>query len=283
MLATRSGTLIGLAVLGLALAATPAAAKKQGKVVTVTETASSVGVEQFTPVTATATCPKKRKLVGGGFAAGADREGGLFPVESHASGKRGWVATGLLSGEGDPSFSVHAYCRKGAPKLKQSSATVVLPAGAEEVGPDTPATASCSKPRKAVAGGFEIPPGTNAGGEARPGIVTSSSRSAKRDWSVSAQLIDAVGSTQLTAYVYCSKKKRGETSAAGQINVDETGEVAAPPCSKGTALAGGFQTPPLSGQSFLVPFASLRVGEQWATRAIQGEDGGTLTTYAYCS
>jgi hypothetical protein len=272
-----------VAVLGVAAAAAqPAAAKKPGKVVTVTGTASSVGVDQFGTVTATAKCPTKRRLVGGGFAADADRKGGVVPIESHANGKRGWIASGLKSGEGDPSFETHAYCRKGAPKLKQRSATVVVPGTAGEPGPETAATATCPRKRKAVAGGFAVPPGANASGEIRPGVVTSSLRSAKREWSASAQLVDVAGSTQLTTYVYCSKKKRREASGSGELLNGQLGDVPSPQCSKGTSLAGGFRATPLSDQSFLIAFASLRVGEQWVTRGIQGEDGGTVTTYAYC-
>jgi hypothetical protein len=279
----RSGVLVVVAILGLAaLGAPTAAAKKQGKVVTVTDTASSVGVAQGDQVTATAECPRKRKLVGGGFAAQATADGGLFPVESRASGKRGWTASGLKFGAGDPSFDAYAYCRKGAPKLKQSSTTVIVPGTAGEPGPDTSATASCAKRRKAVAGGFALPPGRAASGEPRPGVVTSSSRSAKRDWTVSGQVVDVAGATQLTAYVYCSRKKRRETTAAGQVDNGQIREIPAPACSKGTSLAGGFQAPLLSGDNFLVPFASLRVGERWVTRAVQGEDAGTVSTYAYC-
>lgn len=275
--------LIAVAILGLAvLAAQPAAAKKPAKVVTVTGTASSVGVEQFGRVTATAQCPKQKKLVGGGFAAEADAEGGLFPTESRANGKREWLAAGLKSGEGDPTFEAYAYCRKGAPKLKQRSVTVTVPGNEQEPSPPTAATATCQKRKKAVAGGFSVPPGANSEGETRPGIVTSSARAAKREWTVSTQLVDVAGATQLTAYVYCARKKRRETSASTPILEGEVDLIESPLCSKGTSLAGGFQATPLSGQSFLIPFASLRVGEQWVTRGIQGENGGTLTTLAYC-
>jgi hypothetical protein len=106
----------------------------------------------------------------------------------------------------------------------------------------------------------------------------SSTRSAKRTWTVSGQVAPGGRDATLTGYAYCSRKERTETSASEEILIRQLGSVESPACPKGTSLSGGFRAPPLSGQSFVVTFASYRAGDQWVTRAIQGGSAGSVTT-----
>jgi hypothetical protein len=288
---TRTATRVGIAAAALAavvLAAAPGAAiAKKAKVVTETATAGSAGLPEFGVVTATATCAKKQKLVGGGFDGDANADGGLVPLESRAEGKRAWVVRALKGGEGEPSLDVYAYCRKGAPKLKQRSASVLVPGVDGGPGPETAASATCPKKAKALAGGFALTAQREAGGELIPTLALSSVRSAKRTWTASAQVPDGEQSQQLTVYAYCAKKKRSEVSASGQIatpNPDTStlGSVLSPACEKGTSLAGGFDVDPFGERSLLVTVGSFRSGDQWVTRALQGIATGTVVTRAYC-
>jgi len=246
---------------------------------TATGSVDTVGASDFGVVSTRATCPRKTKLVGGGFATDADSDGGIIPIESRAIGKRVWLVAGVESGEGERTLDAYAYCRKGGPGLKQRSATVAVPSADDDVGPETAATPTCPKKTKAVAGGFAQPPPS---GQVPPAVTMSSTRSAKRTWTVSGQIAPGGRDATLTGYAYCSRKERTETSASEEILIRQLGSVESPACPTGTSLSGGFRAPPLSGQSFVVTFASYRAGDKWVTRAIQGGNAGSVTTLAYC-
>lgn len=164
--------------------------------------------------------------------------------------------------------------------------TVTVPGEATQgPGPETTATATCPKRRNAVAGGFRAT--FTPGGEQPPPIPVSSVRSAKREWSASAQIPDGDLAQPFTAYAYCSKKKiKDESSGSSQPVVGEsaTGDALTPGCEKGTLVSGGFRSTPISEASLMFVFTSHRDGDRWAASAIQGLEGpGTLTSFGYCA
>jgi len=268
-----------VALLTMALQPALAPAKK-GNVKTVT---ASVPVPLLAEGSVTATCPKNKPLVGGGFAGTFAEPAGVIPIGSQREGKRGWKATGVNGGLAGATVTAEAYCRKEAPKLKEVSSTVTV----EGSGPEATATATCPGKKKAAAGGFL---GTFPGGDdSIPTLPVSSVRSGKNAWSASAQIPDGDVDAPLNAFVYCSKKKRKETATTQSLTGEATvADVRSPDCSKGTALAGGFiNSPPASGSggidSLIVPLSSQRDGDAFVTRAVQvGEGTGQTTTVSYC-
>ncbi|MGZ5357559.1 MAG: hypothetical protein ACXWF9_01065 [Solirubrobacterales bacterium] len=182
----------------LALSASPALAKKKGKkapfgpVVTVTALGNSVATPGAS--SATATCPKGTKAVGGGFAGQFNSTNQMAIEQSYRSSDRSWNAVAHVL-EGTSAVTAYAYCRKTKKAIEDVAATGTT-AGVP-LGPGT-ATASCPAGTRVIGGGFQATRGP------APQNVTTTETSipSGNGWTVRA--INNVGPSQtLTAHAYC--------------------------------------------------------------------------------
>jgi hypothetical protein len=164
--------------------------------------------------TITATCPKKQKLISGGFltsqffspAFGGGPNGkGVYITESRAVGNNAWrvTAKGVPGGGKGGTFNPIAYCFKSKkPLLKEvaSPPAIVLPATQGVTGapiPGSTATATtpaCTKKHPLGLGGYSAP----ADGSVEAFDTTFSSSST---WSTSGAPF--LGGGPITAYAYC--------------------------------------------------------------------------------
>src|SRR5690349_21854760 len=155
----RTGVFLLAALIALCLPAAAVAKKKHkaklGPVVAVSQTQP---VAVSTKASATATCPSKTVLVGGGYASTPLKPtgGSNFVTESRASGANGWTASaGNATGSSSGTITAQALCRKGAKPLTEASATSTLSPSASSSGPYTSGSQTATCPTgNAVAGGF---------------------------------------------------------------------------------------------------------------------------------
>lgn len=291
-----------LAALVVLCLPTAAVAKKKhksklGPVVTVSQT-------QAVPIRgaragATATCPAKTVLVGGGFASSPffASGGSNFVTESHASGANGWTASASdANGANVGSITAEAYCRKGAKPLTQVSATSTL-AGYGSTGYLSGSQSATCPSGSAVAGGFASD--ANIEGTAFHGpLPTSSFPSSSSAWRVDA-FNTSPDPANFTAYAYCSKAARIPVSASASFSGAGTRtSVDAPQCpqakkKKGkkkkprrAVLAGGFQVPldlntdPATG-AFVAE--SHLVNGLWHVGGVSVDTGSaSITAYGLC-
>lgn len=162
--------------------------------------------------------------------------------------------------------------------------------------------AGCPKGTRATGGGFR----QTQQNVITLGVVFESRKIGQRTWRVSVQLADhgaATGKIKVTAVAYCRAgaprtAERSKSMTIPGANLIGSATAACPPGKE--AVAGGFQTPFLSGGfkqspitfdplklTLAYPFASLGSGERWKAAAVQA--GGTavaatttLKAIAYC-
>jgi hypothetical protein len=287
---------LALAAVGaMALAASPAVAAKSddkdskpGKLKTASASATSATTGL---TTATATCPGKSKVVGGGFIVAAATSNDILAVlESRRASTKAWRVSAYRtdSGGAGPALPVtaEAYCRTGLGKLKERVAGVTQSgvfAGSSPV-------ASCPLGRAAVSGGFSITaPNTPNSLESilQESLMTGGVGWVTRGVSFTA----APASTTFTSYVYCQQK--GEKAAktvtgtgAVPTPVSSNGSADTAPCTgKRDAFAGGFQLPTLFSNALIFIFESRHSGKGWhiAGTRVSGTDPGSITALGYCS
>jgi hypothetical protein len=283
--------LLGVGLL-LAGSATGAFAKKDG----VTPAGSVVTrstTRQLPPhqlLTVTTTCPSGMRVVGGGF---AGDPGGIEPTvvtESRRSGSRSWIVSGLRASPlatTTGSLTAFAQCRRGAPKVKEISASTTLPA-ATGPGDQPRATvrATCPGKLRAIAGGF------SSEADAKQGLAVlpqESQRVAKgRAWSFSATENNPAP-RQLNAYAYCAQPRVKTTRGAVSLSGDLTTKSAdTQPCGVGLLpVAGGFLTSPATlagGGDTVFALASMPRSHSWRATGLHSgaTSTGKLQSFAYC-
>jgi hypothetical protein len=246
--------------------------------------ASATGREAI--VSATATCPKKTRVAGGGFSAPSSIAVIGLVYESVKVGQRSWRASAQLLDLGAPStltLTTFVYCRAHFPHTHMSSSTVQT-TGRPQVGPSGSAT--CKRGTEALAGGFTMPPPLH--GATVSSIFFDSLRSSPISWD--ARVVTGPnGPSNFTTEAYCSKKiqppsQTGATSAPS--NSDFTVSTVSATCSEGLAPAtGGFEQPQSDLASFFIVFESRRIGASWQ---VSGMHSGfnppvTLSAYGYCA
>lgn len=272
-----------------ALAPTQAAAKKKKQKSAPVVTRSQIGVTttHLGVATATATCPKKTRAVGGGYSANPfnlSAQQVPIPFESVKVGQRSWRVSAQ---ELAPSLgytmraTAIAYCRKGAPKTAAVSATVTDPGTAQHFGP--PATATCAGKRKAMSGGFVT--NTPLAGTGITITTTESFRSSSKAWTADS-FHNTVGANSLTAFAYCAEGKLPAavsstgapvTTAAGAV----TQSASCP--AKRRVVGGGFQQVGETGTSLDFVLGSQAVGSTWQASGFKNSSAPvSLTSIAYC-
>jgi len=235
-------------------------------------------------LTATASCPKRTRAIGGGFAV-PPPESGYSPLvfESQKIGQRQWRASAQM-GQASPftpkTITVEAYCRRGAPATTTVTSTVptheAVPLHAN--GPAT--SASCPSNRRLTGGGFSTPPPLSDFGAAN-GVRRSEPTG--NSWTTEVESDNAPSS--VSSYAYCAKLRGTPSLTAVAATVPgvnpapSSTSVTATCVGKRTMVAGGFgQTYVLSvgGGTFLV-VESRRVGKSWLAVSDQGGDSTAIS------
>jgi hypothetical protein len=273
--------------------------KKLGPVVTRSSTASGSG--HMTVISARTRCPRRTRVVGGGFA--IDPSPGLpvagFIYESRKVGQRAWRASAQVSDIFGPAevvtLDAYAYCRRNAPKLSTKTSAVPTPA-AMLLGPS--AKAKCPKRRRVVAGGFLTAPPISPGGSRN--VITDSLAAGRRAWWSRVASLGGAGS--LTSYAYCARRKKSlrsvtssTTQAEGPIGALATSTASCPGSGEGTIVlgsgrnstSGGFsqQPPGLGPPPLLFVYVSARVDQGWTLSAARSTSLATplvLNSTVYC-
>jgi hypothetical protein len=267
----RAPVVLVLACAGIGLAAGVAAGAKLKTRSTV------VSLPSDTTGEALASCPKKTKLISGGFAGEQTAVGGaVFTFASTRRTGKQQGSSAVNFGAQPGSITTYAYCQVG--KFSVRSAQVTIPAGAPTAVLGA-ATATCPKGSTAVSGGFAGSRGPDV--DIRP---YESRLTGKRTWTASAYSFGSASGT-LTTQVSCQKKggKLKAASATTSVAGNSTGTAKAT-CKKGLrSLSGGFLAE--SSLTDINPFASFKEGNRgWRVSGLNGgpTQAGDLTAYAYC-
>jgi acyl-coenzyme A thioesterase PaaI-like protein len=280
----------------LALAGQPAAAKKGkrkaglGPVVTRSASVTATSINQH--VETTATCPKGRKAVNGGFSATvADTANMLIVYRSVRSGQRSWNVAALSNTDVANTLTVTAYCRRIKRRITTGTAIATTPPG--DLGTATAAAVCPGRKQKLIGGGFSSDVGV---GPDQIALVSASrfERSAVPEQAGTRWIYSATNGTPqsrtLTGYAYCTKgvkraiigmlTSQGSVSAFGDLSVVSTG------CPKGRRLSGGgFTGTPFTQAALLVVRESLIAGPTWRATSRNFRNSpatGSLTSQGIC-
>ncbi len=142
--------------------------------------------------TVVATCPPGTKVLSGGFE--GDEEDDAVPYVSRKLGKRQWEVTAVVYSDG-ASLTAQVNCREGR-KLRKKEDTATI-----DDDRTATAVAKCKRSQRVVSGGFAQEDFPVEGGP----FTYESVKDGKRKWRVSAT---SLGSSDITAYAYCEKKKK---------------------------------------------------------------------------
>ena len=285
--------LLALALLAALASAPDAGAKKPGKKRgIVTRTAFGTGAGDDAILSATASCPKGSRAVGGGFAVPAPRPG-YSPImfESQKVGQRGWRASAQMfqAAPFDPiTIAVDVLCRRGAPKTTTVTSTVPTP-DASPLHANGPATsAPCPSKRRLTGGGFSTPPPLGSFGAAN---VVRRSEPTGNSWTSEVESDNAAST--LTSYAYCAKRRASPPISAVAVTTPgtipaTTRAVATATCGgKRTMAGGGFRQVydlTAGGGTFQI-YESRRAGKSWTTVSRQGGSSTaiSLTSAGLCT
>ena len=263
-----------LALVGTAEAKQKGKKQKRG---IVTRTAFGTVAGDNAILSATATCPKRSRSVGGGFAVPAPRSGSSALVfESQKVGQRSWRASAqtFQAAPFDPiTIAVEVYCRRGAPKTGTVTSTVPT-VDASPFHMNGPATsAPCPSNRRLTGGGFSTPPPRTPAGAAN---VVRRSEPTGNSWTSEVESDNAPSS--LTSYAYCARRKASPpmtavaATASGTNPPPASTSVTATCTKKRTMADGGFRQAYnlLAGGGTFQVYESRRAGRSWTAVADQG-------------
>jgi len=191
------------ACLVLAVAATPALAKKKNKkpaklgpVTTVTATGNTANVSGGLS-TATATCAAGTVAIGGGFSTNAVNPGTFsIVIDDYRVGTQQWSVSAIFGSMVSVNGSINAvaYCRPSNRTINDVTGSGNTPAVSIAAGS---ATATCPSGQKLVAGGFQSTHTSSA-----VVIVQQNSSTQPGAWTVAGINNTSVSQT-LTAHAYC--------------------------------------------------------------------------------
>lgn len=285
--------------LACAAALTPgAAAKKTGSAAT---KSASVPLASSQTQSASASCPGKMHVTGGGFAVSPlyDPATGAgtrtLNQVSHPVGKKQWQATGSANNVpiSAGTFTTYARCEKnslGKIAVVLNSSAGLAPKAGQSI------SFSCPRRTHAISGGFGTDRPFAATDPASSALVLlQSQRTGARQWTVSGYNASATVTTTLIAYAACELNAKNQsvsqaTATAAVINDRRTVAEASCP-KKQHPVSGGFLVMPLPVPGSLV--ASVGIDEYlptkkgWRIGLYEAPNftlptGSTLTAQAYC-
>jgi hypothetical protein len=277
----------GLVAAGLSAVAMPVApataherAHKRRRAV-ITRSAALTVAPNGATANVTAHCPRHTNLLSGGFS--GEYGGGAIDVfESRRVNKRNWRVAGSNGATVPRKLTAHAYCRRGAPLLKQINVGVRMQA--------TPAPsnilhveADCLPGQFALSGGFIGPIfGVNPNGSI---LTYGSYRPTPTSWGSSVVALGPSGQfVEYGLFVYCMRKRLVRRTASATVSPGDANGASTPACRQ--ALSGGYEAeqpvlPP--GNLLQVVSSGLDGSKRWKAAAYQaGNTTGTITSYAYC-
>lgn len=277
-----------LLLIGVAVQAAPAwQHEKPPPRTPVTEVeATAAATGDGSTASATAFCPRRTRVAGGGFRAPYSTDVIGLVYESVKVKNRGWRASVQLLDPADPStltLTTYAYCRHHFPRTRTRSSTAPT-TGETGVGPTVPA--GCRRGEDAVAGGFDMPPPLHT--PTLTSLYLDSLRSGTSAWTTRVVTGPAEPST-VRSEVYCSRRGEPPVEATGSSEPngsDFTQSMAMADCPDDSApAAGGFAQPDSELASFFFIFESRKVGDAWWVSGLHsGSDPAVaLNAYAYCA
>ena len=272
-----------VAILAVIPAATAKPNGKKAKRGIVTRTAFGTVAGDLAILSATASCPKRTRALGGGFAVPAPRPGmSAFVFESQKVGQRGWRASAQISQVApfDPvTIAAEVYCRARAPATAAVTSTVpTVESPSHMNGPAT--SAPCPSNLRLTGGGFSTPPPLAFSGVAN---IIRRSEPTGNSWTSEVESDNAASS--LTSFAYCAKRKAAPpmspaaTPVPGVNPAPKSTSATATCPGKRTMAGGGFaQTYILTigGGAFQV-YESRRAGKSWTAVSSQGGDSTAIS------
>jgi hypothetical protein len=263
--------------------AAPAVAKKRkpglGRLITRQATANAPTV-QSRSVSAIATCPRRSRVVSGGFKIAQGASGGLTAFESRRIGTRQWRASAVQATNMPlpATLTSFAYCRKHSPKIAAIPATGIVPNDGTGS-----ATASCPAGRKAIAGGFATEVAFDADMLAIP---LTSMRVAPRSWVVTG-LGTGGNPATVSSYAYCARRipklRERRTAVPPPVLAVDTSAGSALCPKPPQARAGGFEVSNQAMSPLIGIRSSYRAGRSWQVIAKNfGAVLATVDAIAYC-
>jgi hypothetical protein len=233
--------------------------------------------------TATAGCPKGKRVVLGGFEvplSAADAS----TTHLELGGERGWRA-GVVNYDGDEKSTLTsiAYCGR-LEGVRARKRTVRIPTQGPSASPVTVA-AHCRRGERLAFGGFQYDQGP-APGESNDAYLSELRRTGKRGWQVGA--FNFSGTAPMTAIAYCSRHSPPTTTAKESVTVEGSGKARVTArCDRGERLAfGGYSADVTYSKAFVLLHGLKRTGAralQVSARNGNSTGAGKLTAYAYCA
>jgi hypothetical protein len=247
-------------------------------------TGTPLGTE---PSSATATCPKGTKVVGGGFLTPAAPNVLMAIEQSFRSSPRSWTVVGNAIA-GTSAVTAYGYCRKTPGKIKEVITSTFTGGFFLAEGS---ASVACPRNTRVISGGFELTRGPGPADLATARASISSGNS----WLVSAW--SATEAPQgVIVYGYCAEEARTKAkrrTVSGVVPIDGAGSVASRGCPKpkrgqrrkrmGT---GGFSSSlPTTETAIMLITESRLANRRWQVAAlnVSGESGtGSVTAAGVC-
>ena len=249
------------AVLVLACGLASAAIKEKSK---------SFTVPGGTTAEETVKCKRGQEAVAGGFLSASND---VIPRDFVREGKRRWRLRSNNLNASDPGSeaTVDVICAKPRFGLKAKSVTDSV------VSPFDSVSVRCSRSRKVVFGGFEIPGGLGP-------IVSSSRRTSKREWTVAT--INEGSPHGITVTAYCDKRDDGLKEKTVTETLPNGGnDTITARCARGQRVVSGGYDGEFDLGAFEIArtFGSRRAGRRkWQISGYGNAGDPDLTAYAYC-
>jgi hypothetical protein len=285
--------LLAAAVCLLGPATDAVAAKKKVKKLTLTTVTAAATAATTGLVSATATCPKGTKALGGGLTMQPPLSSSDFlnPLESRRIGTNAWRVSAYrldaMSNGPAMSITAEAYCRGGRYKAKERTDSQSVLDSAVSAIP----IATCPVGKAAGGGGFSITPPTNANDF--HSALSTSMMTGSVGWLLRSLKLGAppLSAATFTSHVYCLKRgQKGPRPVGGATALPApvlgTATAVTAPCSaKRNATAGGFRFPDVIEGPVVLLTESRRVGRGWQVAAsrLSGAQAATIEAFGYCS
>jgi hypothetical protein len=236
--------------------------------------------------TATALCPPRTRVIGGGFFTPPRSPAGGDPAvfESYRSSRQGWTSSAQPLGGMPIILWSYGYCRRTNLSISDVSAGATVPPG----GTGT-AAATCPRGRRLVSGGFQSSTGGSGGSAALP--VTDMA-TAPSTWTVLSTSASPA-TMNVTVHAYCMRGVRPpvlvSSTASSVLSPFLMLSASSPGCPvpkkakrKGKKKprrqlsAGGFSV--TSTPSYFRVFNSAKTQRLWTVAAQNASDSNTAAT-----
>jgi hypothetical protein len=297
MAAIRNATrVLGAGLLALSavavFAVAPASASKGLITASVTKEVSG---PTGTIATATARCPRRTRVISGGYdPTNVFHPGGsateLVVNTSRRTGRRAWRVSAYQLGGGDTvQLTATANCSADLGRLMARTRHISIDARPGNPAAEN-ASAHCPRHYFALSGGFQLSINgrSTSPSNSPPVSMIIGSRAVARSWAVTGARM-GTGHSSMTAFAYCyptrplGKSRVGTMHATDPIRNDR---LLTPRCPSGWfAASGGFSArfPMGPGQGNLLPVSSGLAGKRrWSFTGISQGGNSPFNGFTYC-